>query len=73
MKTKKTKVYTIKTADGLYDGGAVLAYTHAAALRTARKHAGTQRGGIKTTVRLSHVCAQDVSDFNLPYLDARRP
>ena len=68
----KAKVYTIKSAGNL-DGETVIAYTHAAALKAARKHAGTQRGGIKTTVRLSHMCAQDVSDFNLPYLDARRP
>ncbi len=67
----KAKVYTIKSAGNL-DGETVIAYTHAAALKAARKHAGTQRGGIKTTVRLSHVCA-DVSDFDLAYLDARRP
>ena len=66
---KTAKIYTIKSA-GMYDGLTVVAYTYAAALRCAQKHVGTQRGGIRTTVKLSHVCA-DASDFAAAYLDAR--
>ena len=67
---KTAKIYTIKTANDVYDGLTVVAYTYAAALRCAQKHVGTQRGGIRTTVKLSHVCA-DASDFAAAYLDAR--
>ena len=65
----KAKIYKIKCA-GMGDGETVVAYTYEAALRCARKHVGTQRGGVRTTVRLqSHVC--DASDFAAAYLDAR--
>ena len=67
---KKAKVYTIKTAGNL-DGETIIAYTHAAALKAARKHAGTQLGGIKTTVRISRACAY-ASDLDKAYLDARQ-
>ena len=67
---KKSKVYTIKTAGGL-DGETIIAYTHAAALKAARKYAGTQRGGIQTTVHISRACAY-ASDLDLAYLDARQ-
>lgn len=68
---KKAKIYTIKTANDVHDGDTIIAYTYAAALRCARKHVGTQVGGIRTTVRLSHVCA-DASDYSMAYLDARQ-
>ena len=66
----KAKIYKIKCANDVHDGDTVVAYTFADALRCARRHVGTQMGGIRTTVRLvSHV--RDASDFAAAYLDAR--
>ena len=67
---KKAKVYEIKSA-GVLDGETIIAYTHSAALKAARKYAGTQRGGVKTTVRISRACAY-ASDLDKAYLDARQ-
>ena len=66
---KQPKIYTIKTAE-LHNGATVVAYTSADALRCARRHVGTQRGGVRTTVRLTGICT-DESDFSAAYLDAR--
>jgi hypothetical protein len=66
---RKAKIYRIKSA-GMYDGETVVAYTFADALRCAQKHVGTQRGGVRTTVRLTGICTS-ASDFAAAYLDAR--
>jgi hypothetical protein len=69
MKTQ-AKIYTIKCAS-MHDGETVVAYTFADALRCACRHVGTQRGGIRTKVKFSHVCA-DATDYSTAYLDARK-
>jgi hypothetical protein len=67
----KAKIYTIISANDVHDGLTVVAYNYKSALRCAQKYAGTQLGGIRTKVKLSHVCA-DASDYSTAYLDARK-
>jgi hypothetical protein len=68
---KKAKIYHIISANDVYNGLTVVAYTYEAALRCACRHVGTQMGGIRTKVKFSHVCA-DATDYSTAYLDARK-